>query len=49
VISAYRLAYAAFRAGQCHLSATLGAVDAHDRAGLHRAFSAYCTELCRAL
>jgi hypothetical protein len=48
-LHAYRLAYAAFRAGQCHLCANFGAADEHEREHLTRAFGSYCTDLCRSL
>jgi hypothetical protein len=47
-LTAYRLAYAAFRAGQFRLCADM-CTDELERAGLQRAFGDYCAELCRVL
>jgi hypothetical protein len=47
-ITAYRLAYAAFRAGQFQLCAGL-CDDELERAALEQAYGDYCAELCRVL
>lgn len=48
-IAAYRLAYAAFRAGQFQLCASMCEGDEQERAALERAHADYCAELCRVL
>lgn len=48
-IAAYRLAYAAFRAGQFQLCAGMCTDDEPERATLERAYGDYCAELCRVL
>ena len=48
-MTAYRLAYAAFRAGQFQLCADMCSDDELEHAALQRAYGDYCAELCRVL